>query len=126
MTEEERVARLEFYKEEAKAQWEALQRAQKTPSKFLVIAARMGHRIAVAIAAAFTLVFVIAEAFDHRFWGVLAILGAVPIAVLLLRMMEAGAYDETETFWKNYALRQFAVVLLWVLFTAVTAIAVFV
>jgi uncharacterized membrane protein len=123
VNEEEKAARLELYKAEAKAQWDARQRAQRTPTKFDVITTRWGNRATAAFATLFALYFVLGAAYNHRYWGIVALFVAVPLAVPLLKKIETGAHDDSETYWKLYGWRKFAVVLWVLLFVAVAAIA---
>jgi len=126
MSDEEKASRLELYKREATAQWDARQRAQRTPSKWFVAKTRLQFRVMAATAALIAVGAAGFESYNHRYWGLASIFVATVFAVPLLKNMEAGAYDQSDAFWNSYRARFGALVLWCLLFAGVAAIAVFV
>jgi hypothetical protein len=64
--------------------------------------------------------------FNHKYWGAVVFLVALPCAVLLFKKLETGAYDVSEIFWSMYTARFLALVMLWLRFLMVSAIGIFV
>jgi hypothetical protein len=125
MTEDEKAARLLFYRQQAQTQWDKRELALRSVSRPFFIVNRIGLYISAAVAAVIALATALLGVADLHYLGALAFVIAVPISIALLRLIRKGdAYPAKQSDWKRQLLAVLAYLLWWALWVGVCVIAI--
>jgi hypothetical protein len=125
MSDEEKAARLAFYKEAAQAQWDDRDRALMDASRPLWRWERIQIYVAVGLLAIIAVSVAILGATSGDYWGLVAVLAGLPLSFPILRLVRRGDVQPVaRSDWKRSLLSLLGVLLWLVLIAAVCAVTI--
>lgn len=125
LTDDEKAARLLFYRQQAEAQWGERDSALRSFSRPFFVLNRIGLYIAVALAPIISFAIVLLGIADHHYAGALSVAIAAPVSIPVLRLIRRGdVYPAKQSDWKPQLLSCLAFLLWWALWLGVCVISV--